>query len=73
MKQALITYRTADGDYSFSFPAESWDDAEQKLRAIRATATVTGWPAYRIPANSLTLPFVHVFVSLFTAIKNALR
>lgn len=72
-KQALASFKMSDGEYSFSFPAESWEDAERKLRAIRATATVTGWPSYRVPANPVALPFARVFVAVFTWVRNALR
>ena len=72
-KQALVSYRFDGGEYSFSFPAEDWADAEAKLRAIRSTATLTGWPSFGVPANSLTLPLAAIFARLYTAIRNMLR
>jgi hypothetical protein len=69
----LYEFEMGGARYSFAMYADDWEDAERRLRAIRATATLSGGPAYRIPANSLTLPFVWVFVELFTRIKNALR
>jgi hypothetical protein len=72
-KQALVTYRHDGGEYSLTFPADNWQDAETKLAAIRNTAKVTGWPCYAVPANALAFPFASLFVRAFVAIKNALR
>jgi hypothetical protein len=72
-KRALVTYRFGGGEYSLTFPADDWEDAEARLSAIRSTAKVTGWPCYSIPANALTFPFASLFVRAFVAIRNALR
>jgi hypothetical protein len=60
-----------DGErYGFTMPAESFEDAERRMRAIRLTGKVDGWPCYTYRTNALTFPFVTVWVFASTAFRN---
>ena len=72
-KNALILYHYEGKEYTFFIYADSLKEAEERLRAIRTTSTVLGWPAYLYPTNSLTLPFVAVYVHIVTFIRNLFR
>ena len=69
----LYEFEMGGARYSFGMYADDWEDAERRLRAIRTTGALSGGPAYRIPANSVTLPFVHVFVVAYTWLRNLFR
>ena len=64
-KDALIEFEMDGGRYCFPMPAESFDDAERRMRAIRMTGKVAGWPCYAVSSPSLiayvALPFVTGF------------
>ena len=72
-KQAMITFKMDGRDYAFVMPADSFEDADRRLRAIRTTGTVLGWPAYTYRANALTLPFVAAWTYGMTALRNLFR
>lgn len=73
LHDALIEYDFEGARYSFAIPCTSWQDAEARVRAIRRSGRVIGWPCFSCPANPVTLPFVHAFAALFTKVRNALR
>jgi hypothetical protein len=72
-KQALISFQMDGQEYGFVMPADSWDDAERRMRAIRTTGMVAGWPCYTYRANSLTLPFVAAWTIASTFFRNLFR
>ncbi len=57
LHDALIEYDFDGGRYSFSIPCVSWVEAEAKVRAIKASGRVLGWPAFHTSANPVTFPF----------------
>lgn len=67
---ALIIFDMNGEQYGFHMPAESWDDAERRMRAIRLTGKVAGWPCHTMRANALTLPFVHVWMKVSVFVRN---
>lgn len=73
IKDALVEFSMDGARYSFTMPAESLADAEQRMRAIRTTGRIEGWPCYTCRANALTLPFVHAWVVFATWFRNATR
>jgi len=66
----MATFKMDDMDHCFLFFADSLDDAERKLRAIRTTATIIGWPAYTYRTNAVTMPFVAAWVYLTTWVRS---
>jgi hypothetical protein len=72
-QNAMIHFQMDGESYGFVMPAESLEDAERRMRAIRLTGIVAGWPCYSYRANALTLPLVAIWVHLTTAVRNLLR
>jgi hypothetical protein len=68
--QALVHFEMDGKSYVFIMPAESWDDAERRLRAIRLNGRVAGWPCYSHSTNTLTLPFVAAWAFLTCSFRN---
>lgn len=66
VKNCAVTFRMDGKDYGFAMPAESFEDAERRMRAIRLTGRVVGWPCYSVRMPSLVayllLPFAPVVV-----------
>ncbi len=54
---ALIEYDFDGGRYSLTIPCTSWAEAEAKVRAIKASGRVIGWPAFSVSSNPITFPF----------------
>jgi hypothetical protein len=57
MSKFLATYRHRGSEYSLIIPADSWRDAEEKLRAL-SQGKIIGSDVQSIPVNAITLPFV---------------
>lgn len=70
IENAAASYRYKGSEWALTFPADSWEDAEARLHAIRTTASLEGWPCHIYRATSVTLPFVHVWVVASTFIRN---
>jgi hypothetical protein len=68
--QTLIHFEMDGESYAFIMPAESWDDAERRMRAIRLNGRVAGWPCYSHSTNTLTLPFVAAWAFLTCSFRN---
>ncbi len=64
LHDALIEYDFEGGRYTISIPCESWAEAEAKVRAIRLSGRVMGWPAFTCSANPVTFPFGALVVRL---------
>ena len=73
IEQAMISFQMDGETYCFVMPADSWDDAERRMRAIRTTGQVQGFPCYTYHANALTMPFVGLWVWLTTSFRNLFR
>jgi|GEM_PF-3394096 hypothetical protein len=65
-----VAYRRKGREYSFQIWAESWEDAEDRLRSIAMTGRVYGSNLETVPANSLTLPFAALWASLTVRWRN---
>jgi hypothetical protein len=71
-KDAALSYEMDGKRYAFSIRAESLEDAERRMRAIRSTGKVDGWPCYSVklpsPVAYAALPFAPLvcwFLNLF--------
>lgn len=71
-KNCLASFTFEGERYCFYFPASSLEDAERKMRAIRMTGLVDGWPCYTYRANAFTMPLVAVWCWLTCSIRNLL-
>jgi hypothetical protein len=71
--QTMVHFTMDGQSYGFIMPADSLKDAERRLRAIRLTGTIAGWPCHSYPVNPITLPFVAAWVHLSTFVRNLLR
>jgi hypothetical protein len=49
MSTYLVSYSYGGHDYVFEIIADSWDEAESRVNAIKYTAEVFGSDAVRIP------------------------
>ncbi len=59
----LISYRHKGGEYNFTLWAESWEDAELRLRAIADNGSVIGSDCEKVsdtPVSGLTTHFTQV-------------
>lgn len=65
-KDAALEYEMDGKRYAFNIRATSIDDAEARLRAIRMTGKVNGWPCYSVklprPVAYAALPFAPLVV-----------
>jgi len=72
-KDAALSYEMDGKHYGFNIPAESLEDADRRMRAIRLTGKVDGWPCYSVkmptPLGYAALPFM----ALLTALLNLFR
>lgn len=68
-KNALASYRLDGSEWSLSFPAESFEDAQRRVRAIRGNLSLDGWPSYAVPA----VPAAGFFVRLLCWLGNIFR
>lgn len=60
-----VQYRHNNETWTFVLPyADSWEDAEARLKSIGAYGKVYGSNLQRLPANSVTLPFVGLWASI---------
>lgn len=69
MAQFLVTYRHRGHQCSFPFPADSWEDAEDRLKSL-AFARVIGSNVQSIPVNSFTMPFAGALARLIVWWRN---
>ena len=71
-------YMYKGGRWSFSFQAESVEDAEARMAAIRETGVVLGWPCYTIPVpvpestpNLILHMIGNILVRIVAMVKNS--
>jgi len=50
-KDVATEYIYKGGRWSFDFQAESMEDAEARMEAIKETGVLLGWPCYKIPVQ----------------------
>lgn len=70
MSMFLIRFRHNGDDCSFAMPANSWADAEARLRSMASSARVQGSNASAIPVNAITLPFAGVLARFIVWWRN---
>lgn len=62
IQQCTVHFQMDGKSYGIVMPAESWEDAERRLAAIRLTGRVEGFPCYTVkmpgPLAYLALPFM---------------
>lgn len=67
----LIEYRHQGCVFSLQLLApKDWPDAEAHVRSLSMTAKVIGSNLQTIPANSVTLPFVSIWVRFLVWFRN---
>lgn len=59
-----VSYRHRGAEYTFTIWANSWDDAEDRLRSISTTGRVYGSDVSTTRCHSLTLPFAATWAAL---------
>lgn len=69
MKHYLATYRYKGDEYNLVFPADSWQDARDRLKAMSA-GTIAGSDVQSIPTNSLTFAPASLWVRFITWWRN---
>lgn len=61
----VLHYQHRGRNYVLNIMADSWEDAEKRIKAIGATGEIVGSNAFvAIRANALTLPFATAFVAI---------
>ena len=60
----MIQYRHKGSEYALTLWADSWEDAEARLRSIGGNGEVVGSNVQTVPANAFVLPFTSLWVRL---------
>jgi hypothetical protein len=72
-KDAALEYEMDGKRYGFNISATSIEDAEARLRAIRMTGKVNGWPCYSVKMASALAHMALPFAPLVAFVLNLFR
>ena len=54
--KASIEFRHNGRKHVAYVEADSWQDAEEKVKSLRVSGRLAGWPTFSAPSNALILP-----------------
>lgn len=72
-KKAAASYKYRGSAWCLDIYAESLEDAEERMRAIRMTGQIDGWPCYTFKAPSPVMHLLLPFLVMGVWIKNLFR
>lgn len=64
LHNAVIDYKHNGRIYSVYIPCESEAEAHDRLKSLKQTGRVEGWPCFKISTNPITFPFARIWLQI---------